>query len=74
MTTSKLQTLAAGLDRRSNDYTATVVGDRIRVSNLSDPNWRGRTAEYAAAFSRLTELPASIDWSVGYIWLGPAAR
>jgi hypothetical protein len=71
MTTSKLQSLAAAIDRRSNDYAATVVGDRIRVANLADPNWSGRTAEYAAAFSRLTELPASIDWRVGEIWLGP---
>ena len=72
MTTHELQNLANSIDRRSNDYDAIVIGKQIRVTNLSDANWRGRTEDYAAAFARIVGLAATIDWATGEIWLGPA--
>ena len=71
MTTRKLQSLADSIDRRSNDYTAIVIGGRIRVTNLADANWHGRTEECAAASARIAGLAATIDWATGEIWLGP---
>ena len=72
MTTRKLQSLANSIDRRSNDYDAIVIGDRIRVTNLADANWHGRTEDYTTAFARIAGLAATIDWATGEIWLGPA--
>lgn len=74
MLPSRLQSLADGIDARSNAYYATVVHDRIRVSNVADATWRGQVEAYAASFARITGLVSSIDWQTGEIWLGPAVR
>ncbi len=65
---NELVRIARDLEKRSNDWTATVLEEKIKITNVSN-GWISLDVAIRY-FQAITDLEVWADWSTGTIYLG----